>query len=538
MWLSSACTLLLGAASPSLALVLRATPNPTHTAGRASIKSRSITASSVPAVNASGTLEPGPQLYVTTIKLNDREFRVGIDTGSSDLVLITSADFQYDTDGALPIFAGYGSANLTGTSGFAQMQLGDHLVAHQAFMNITTIEGTLGTTTDGAQSGILGLAFSDPGASPLTTALQGDVAGQPFLFNVFDQEPSQNNLIAISLSRTDDLEYSAEATFTIMELDATYAAVADTTPVPLFPPDTDRWSVLVDSINVDGVEIPLSSVVPGTPKGKLVAVPDSGTAKATLPADVLYALYSQIPGATVGFVENSMFFTIPCNTTSIVTVVIGGEPYPIHPLDLSSIVPLSEDDGPGLNGTLICLGSLGALPGFGIDALLGDSFMRNTYSVFNFGNAAAKMPGKDASIQLLSLTDPTTAIEDVQNVRMAALAAAGGAEVVYPGFQPATPGSTPPVSPSAGSASTQVASSAVADSAVPEGNSANVKQYALIIIGLLSGNLLVVLILAVIGVALFVKKGRTTGSSKYVPVRLRESEPRFLGQNRAGMGTI
>ncbi|KAF7344141.1 Peptidase A1 domain-containing protein [Mycena venus] len=503
MWLSSACTLLFGAASPSLALVLRVTPNPSHAASRAPIKGRFITASSVPAVNASGTLEPGPQLYVTSIKLNDQEFRVGIDTGSSDLVLITSANFQYDTEGALPIRAGYGSANLTGTSGFAQMQLGDYVVARQAFMNITSIEGTLGTTSDGAQSGILGLAFSDPAASPLTTALQGNVTGQPFLFNVFDQQPAQNNFIAISLSRTDDLEDSAEATFTIMELEATYAAVADTTPVPLFPPDTDRWSVLVDSINVDGVDIPLSSVVPRTPKGKL----------ATLPADVLYALYSQIPGATVSFNDNSMYFAIPCNTTSIVTVVIGGEPYPIHPLDLSSVVPLSDDDGPGLNGT-------------------GDTFMRNTYSVFNFGNAAAKTPGKDASIQLLSLTDPTAAAADVQNVRMAALAAVGESEVVYPGFQPATPGSTPPAAPdsSAGGTSTQgVNNAAFADAAVPQGNStssSNVKQYALIIIGLLGGNLLVALILAVIGVALCIKKGTRTGSSKYVPVRLRDSDSR------------
>jgi saccharopepsin len=171
----------------------------------------------------------------------------------------------------------------------------------------------------------MGLAFNSATASSITGALgpQNAAASQPPLFNIFDMTPNQDNFIGISLSRTDDLEGSADASFTINELDPTYAAVSNVAPVPLFPGNNDRWSVVVDALQVDGVNITLVSTVPNAPSGSIVALMDTGTPTATLPMNLLYALYSQIPGVSVAVIEGNLFFLIPCNTTSIVTMVIG-----------------------------------------------------------------------------------------------------------------------------------------------------------------------------------------------------------------------
>ncbi|KAJ6549589.1 hypothetical protein DFH09DRAFT_1320065 [Mycena vulgaris] len=237
--------------------------------------------------------------------------------------------------------------------------------------------------------------------SPLTAALtpQSPTIDQPFLFNVFDMTPEQNNFIGISLSRTEDLEGSATASFTINELDVAYAAAADAPELPLFPGGNGRWSILVDSLDVDGVDIPLVSNVPNAPDRTLVAVMDTGAPVDYLPPDILYALYSQIPGASVRH-----------------------WPFPIHPLDLSNVHSNIYDSGNNFTACIASLLSLTPGPKPDMDALLGDFFLRNVYSLcalspisihflvlslplrlrFNFGNNVAKSPTGNATMQLLS----------------------------------------------------------------------------------------------------------------------------------------
>ncbi|KAJ7467599.1 aspartic peptidase domain-containing protein [Mycena latifolia] len=327
-------------------------------------------------------------------------------------------------------------------------------------------------------------------------ALLGDTAGQPFLFNVLDQNPDQDNFMAISFSRKDDLEGSVDAPFTINELEEP--------SVPLFPGDNVRWNILVDAINVNGNFIPLTCNVPNAPNGSLVALMDTGTSTGTLPPDILYAVYSHIPGASVTVQGNGelILFIVPCNTSAIITVVIGGVPYTIHPLDLSDILT-PVDDGSGTNFTLCS-----------------DSFMRNIYSVFDFGDNIAKSPTGAATMQLLSQTTPREAVADMLNVRMRQLAnAAPEFQGTFPGFIPAPP--VPPARPPLRDAS-----------ALSDGTALDfrLRQYGLIIIGHLSGNLLVVLILADIGLALYIKRNGTGGASSrsgaYIPVKLRKEAPR------------
>jgi hypothetical protein len=105
------------------------------------------------------------------------------------------------------------------------------------------------------------------------------------------------------------------------------------------------------------------------------------------------------------------------------------------------------------------------------------------------------------------------------------------------GFIPAPPGSTRPtkdtVAPESGAVRTSgaIADAAASSDTVTEDGS--VKKYALIIIGLLSGNLLVVLLLLIICVGLYIKRnGRSGRSSEYAPVKVEfaEVKPREYGE--------
>ncbi|KAJ7138848.1 aspartic peptidase domain-containing protein [Mycena filopes] len=252
-----------------------------------------------------------------------------------------------------------------------------------------------------------------------------------------------------------------------------------------------RWNILVDGIDVDGVNISMPTSIAGAPDGKLVALMDTGSPSGNLPYDLYTAIYTAIPGHEE---QDIMFWSIPCNTTSIVTVWIGGQPFPIHPLDLSNV---GRD--PHSNTALICTSAFHGFDGeyHDYDILFGDTFMRNVYSIFNFGDAISNSPTGNASMQLLSQTNVTAAIADVLEVRMPRISAQ-----------------------LARTAGTALAAADSHDSAP----SSEVKKYAPIVIGLLGANLLVGFVLVA-----FWRSGKIGGTGeKYQAVRVLGEETRGL----------
>jgi hypothetical protein len=183
--------------------------------------------------------------------------------------------------------------------------------------------------------GLLGVAFDGIHSSAIMATLDGSnwdtTLGEPFLYNIFDQTPEQNNFIGISLSRTGDLEGSADASFIINEINEAYAKVTQAPLLPIFPGNNRRWSILMDGISVDGVNITLpTSTVPNTPDGKIVVVMDTGTPSVLLPDKLVSDIYSSIPGAQSGAApdQSGVTWTVPCNTTTIVTIYFGFALFP------------------------------------------------------------------------------------------------------------------------------------------------------------------------------------------------------------------
>ncbi|KAF7358430.1 Acid protease [Mycena venus] len=130
------------------------------------------------------------------------------------------------------------------------------------------------------------------------------------------------------------------------------------------------------------------------------------------------------------------------------------------------------------------------------------------YIGFNFGDSVHDSSAGDPTLQLLSVTNSTTAAAEVPSVRMIRLSADQSA---------ATAAS---INPGAALIATALNNS----SAPPDGADSHVKRYLPIVIGLLGANLLVVLVLAVIELVLCVKRSGKRGSRswKFAPVRFKE----------------
>ncbi|KAJ7663203.1 hypothetical protein DFH06DRAFT_1324680 [Mycena polygramma] len=375
------------------------------------------------AINTSTLANLGDIRYTTNITINGQSFRVAVDTGSSDLWYAKSVS---QNPGA-------------------------------------------GDLLDPGINGLIGVAFDIFKASTLKNTLDDSGMygrGEPFLFNLFKKTPQQDNFIGMSLSRSDDREGTSEASFTVNEVDETYADIVSTPSLPLFP-GTGRWSILIDGISVDNVPVSIpKSTIPVATSGKIAVVMDSGTPTGLLPQDLFNAIYSAIPGATP--YKNGAWL-IPCNTTTIVRIEIGGAQFPIHPLDLSEYTTDPDTDRTG------CFSSLNPAPAEGdFDGIFGDTITSVTpgASTTNTGNT---------SMQLLPQTDPTAAVADVLNVRMARLSSQSSGAVA-----------------AVAAGNTESAS---------HGSNSQVKKYGPIVVGLLGANLLVAVILAAIGVVVCVKRG-------------------------------
>ncbi|KAF5325311.1 hypothetical protein D9619_009569 [Psilocybe cf. subviscida] len=494
--------------------------------------------------------------YTTNVTVNGVEVTVVLDTGSTDLWVIPPGGLGSfnDTGIAIELLYGDGSYGAKGTIGVSPFLWGTYSIEKQAFMN--AVESTIGNLQESAIYGVLGLSFDHALASPINAHVQqvyGEDAtwGRSVLRNIFEQHPTEPNFIAMDLTRTGDLEDTAGGSFTIGEYEQEdYAQAVEGAPVlPQFPVGGNRWTVLLDGIYVDQVPIELKSAVSDVPGGKVQALLDTGDPTAIVPVALMDAIYSKVPGAIQYTDGTAHIWILPCNTTTNVELVFGGVRYPIHPLDLSTF-----SDPISINGQdmITCVSTINGADNWStdFDISLGDTFLRNVYSVFDFGDSNPDGSTGEPYVRLLAQTDPLKAKQQVITIRSATMAnmppeidpATLIGYLTGSSAAPSTPSSTTPDSPD----SIAVAESGGSDSAAvpaPTGdhkafsadinaNGVNIaidestlKKYGLIAIALLGLNSIIGIVLIVLGVLGCVRRGSPKKSASgrnapvYVPVK-------------------
>jgi len=235
--------------------------------------------------------------------------------------------------------------------------------------------------------------------------------GRSLLFNLFATNPSEPNFIAFALQRSSEPGDDVEGSFSIGEYDPAYSAVSGNEKIPTWPIQNPyRWNVLVDAIivNQTTTTVPTTDIV-GAPSNKAVALMDSGSSYTYAPKYVTDAIYSNVPGAS--FDSSIGYWRVPCSTEIDIALQIGGQVFPIHPLDVTPTTPLDST---------VCIGSFipqsfAAANGF--DWLVGDNFLRSVYSVYDFGDYDSSGQMGDPYMKFLSIVDPDQGSVDFCNER-------------------------------------------------------------------------------------------------------------------------
>ncbi|KAG9221782.1 hypothetical protein CCMSSC00406_0006725 [Pleurotus cornucopiae] len=475
--------------------------------------------------------------YAANITIGGQNVIVILDTGSTDLwVYLPDQKPQLTNSTSIVGNLTYASGSAEGPINFAALEFAGFSVPSQAFIDVTQTADMEAIFDTGA-SGILGLGF-DATNSIITDKFEqafGNTTtlGRSPIANIFYQNMTLPNFFTLLLGRTDDPDDERAGVFTVSEYISEFSAVGDTPKLTIQTPD--HWSVLVDEFKVGGRSLPLNSSVATVSQGKAIAVLDSGTSLSLLPYAMVDAIYGAIPGsARISDVPGfNASWIIPCNQSTEVSFSIGGRDFPVHPLDLTAI------DTKLVNGTNVtyCANTYQSIEiGRGeLDMILGDAFLKNVYVSFDYGSFDDQGHlTEQPFIQLLPTTNSKEAWAEFTAIRAKALEGTvelAPSELRILAMQDNTDDHHPdaPID-EASKISGVLATSDDADHI--EGAAAGaIQRYAPVVIGLLSGNLLILVVICVLGLYFCISKGGRNGKSapaNYHPVKLQKGDSQFV----------
>ncbi|GJJ07160.1 hypothetical protein Clacol_001360 [Clathrus columnatus] len=378
------------------------------------------------------------RIYVVDVVVAGTTYAAQLDSGSSDLWISTTSN-KLSTLNASTI-----QVNLTFGVGFAagnvaveQVEFAGFQVPRQAFLAATQVNNPI-TALDA--NALIGVGFNRLSTIDATINSTGGSYGRSLFFNMFAQDPSTANYMAVTLQRDGDAEDDvvgsisisksfkhnsrvlATKGFSLGEVDEEFSGVLQTPRISTFPSvDPLRWTIPIDSISVNGTAIPTgTSIVSGAPNGKIIGLLDSGTSymlKYTRYAtqQIVNSIYGSVPGAA--FSPELGTWILPCNAEVDVSLGINGRVFLLHPLDASI---------PTLSDNTTCQGSW--IPtSFGggdntYDILFGVAALRSFVTLFNYGDFKNDMSLGDPFIQLWSLvTNGTEASDEFHTVRGGAI---------------------------------------------------------------------------------------------------------------------
>ncbi|KZT07621.1 acid protease [Laetiporus sulphureus 93-53] len=340
-------------------------------------------------------------LYTATVYVQGQPFQVQIDSGSADLWLNTEGvtlDGLVDT-GINATVAYVDTSAASGPIVLGNVSLGEFTVNGQAFINAPGSNASY----DGIDVGLLGVG--PPSLSSVFNHLvNSSYDGFPFLVNVFNLNPDEPNFITFLLSRS-DFGYTEGGIMTIAELVSNYTEITNAPKLPVV--SEFGWETYMDGVYINGEYYTGHSngavgVIAEPSKNQTLIVLDTGTALANAPEYYVDAMYKDLPGSVWN--ETLGRYVLPCTTKVNISMVFGSSVYPMNPIDATNI-QVNDD------GTFFCAGAFSATPdGAGVDGglldwILGDAFLRNVYSLMNFGKNFTGSGDESPYMQILSITD-------------------------------------------------------------------------------------------------------------------------------------
>ncbi|KAI0792121.1 aspartic peptidase domain-containing protein [Abortiporus biennis] len=309
----------------------------------------------------------------------DTEFTVNLDTGSVDLWVYPNATKLKNVNSTTARASiNYALGFASGQVAFAEVQLGSYRIPQQIFLNADQVKDM----PDEVQ-GVLGLSLSRADIFNSFNKTYGTEAAEHYagtpIDNIFAQRSDDRDFFDIQLGRTSDLDDIDDGRFMIGEHAPGYEQVESEPKV--FRQTSTWWGVPIESLVVNGVTKQLPKSVRN---GTLVAALDTGFSLPPLPPAMVDSIYSSMPGAVWVNASEPGTWIVPCNSTANVTLTIGGQNYPIHPLDLTRVATQSLPD---LGTVTYCFGTfIHNTVDYGIDGILGDPFLRNVYISYNLGD--------------------------------------------------------------------------------------------------------------------------------------------------------
>lgn len=298
--------------------------------------------------------------YFSTLNFGSKnqEMHMLIDTGSTNTWVFgsdckSSACSIHNTFGAddsttlstttKPFQLAYGTGEVDGIMASDKVQFANYTLQLEFGLAKTASNDFNNYPMDG----ILGLG----------PASSNELGAKTVMQTLDDQAGLKDNILGIHLQRATDGSKDGQITIGGVD-DSKFKGDINYTPNK----NGGSWEIVVDDIFVDSKPCKFS--------GKS-AIIDTGTSYALMPPSDAKTLHGLIPGSS----SSGEAYTVPCDASSVVEVSFSQVKYTISPRDYV---------GKKSSGNTCASNIIGHQP-FGPDQwILGDIFLKNVYSVFDF----------------------------------------------------------------------------------------------------------------------------------------------------------